>query len=102
MSATSLDDVRHALRINDPAAVIGLRECAWLDVKGGPYRLDSATGKEELVKDVAAFANAATGGLLLIGFQTQVENGEEIVSELARFPGTRWTSTSTASSSGPA
>ena len=86
MSATSLDDVRHALRINDPAAVIGLRECAWLDVKGGPYRLDSATGKEELVKDVAAFANAATGGLLLIGFKTQVENGEEIVSELGPIP----------------
>jgi hypothetical protein len=86
MSATSLDDVRHALRINDAAAVIGLRECAWLDVKSGPYRLDSATGKEELVKDVTAFANAVTGGLLLIGFKTQVEDGEEVVSELGPIP----------------
>jgi hypothetical protein len=87
MSATGPDDVREALlRDRDPGAVVGLRECAWLDVKSGPYRLDTAWGKEELVKDVAAFANAAAGGLLLIGFKALVEDGEEVVSELGPIP----------------
>ncbi|WP_328541174.1 hypothetical protein OHT17_50930 [Streptomyces sp. NBC_00371] len=41
---------------------------------------------EELVKDVASFANMQTGGLLLVGFKTQVQHGVEIVSELAPVP----------------
>jgi hypothetical protein len=51
MSATGPDDVREALlRDRDPGAVVGLRECAWLDVKSGPYRLDTAWGRRSWSK----------------------------------------------------
>jgi hypothetical protein len=83
---TRLSEVRRGLRENDPSVVVGLRECAWLDVKSGPYQLDSAAGKEELAKDVAGFANSGTGGLLLVGFKTRLENDEEVVSELRPVP----------------
>src|ERR1035441_5821682 len=59
--------------------LIGLAECAWLDVKKGVYELDTPAGAEELVKDVAAFANAPSDGLLVVGFSTVKEHGEEII-----------------------
>jgi hypothetical protein len=86
MSVTSVNEARQALRRGAPAELVGLRECVWLDVKSGPYRLTSPEGKEELVKDVAAFANAPTGGLLLVGYQTDVRDGEEIVSGVGPIP----------------
>ncbi|WP_351233768.1 hypothetical protein [Streptomyces sp. NPDC002133] len=42
--------------------------------------------KEELVKDVASFANALTGGLLIIGFKTSTANAVETVSEVNPVP----------------
>jgi len=43
-------------------SLIGLREDAWLEAKGGePYDLGAAHGRYELAKDVAAFANRAGG-----------------------------------------
>lgn len=65
---------------------MGLQECGWLDVKSGPYQLAQQMGAEELVKDVAAFANAPGGGLLLIGFKTTAEHDTEIISELRPVP----------------
>ncbi|MGW4981630.1 AlbA family DNA-binding domain-containing protein [Streptomyces mirabilis] len=44
--------------------------------------------KEELVKDVAAFANTSTGGLLIIGFKTRTANAVETVSEVTPVPRT--------------
>lgn len=78
--------LRTALLNSDPAAVIGQQECAWLDVKSGLYPLDRESGKDELAKDVAAFANTATGGLLLIGYKTSAVDGEELVAELRPLP----------------
>src|SRR5260370_42396186 len=79
MSSSSLDTVREALRADQPEGLVGLPECAWLDVKGGIYVLDTPYGVEELLKDVAAFANAQGGGLLLVGFSTRNENGQEVI-----------------------
>lgn len=49
--------------------LIGSFENEWLDAKSAPYRLDEP-GSYELCKDVAAFANAE-GGIVVIGAKTK-------------------------------
>ncbi|MEU9041483.1 MULTISPECIES: hypothetical protein [unclassified Kitasatospora] len=83
---TNIDEVRQAVRERRLETLLGMEESNWLDVKGGIYALDTPKAAEELVKDVAGFANTRTGGLLLVGFKTQIEHGVEIVSELAPVP----------------
>lgn len=56
----------------------GQAESQWLDAKSAPYRLEKLGGRLELAKDVAAFANA-NGGLIVIGARAARErNGERI------------------------
>lgn len=86
MSLGSLAAAREALAAGEPEKLLGLAECAWLDVKGGVYDLGSTHGAEELLKDVAAFANAREGGLVLVGFATRPEDGEEIIDRLRPVP----------------
>jgi hypothetical protein len=86
MSLGGLAAAREALGAGEPEKLLGLAECAWLDVKGGVYDLDSPYGAEELLKDVAAFANAREGGLLLVGFATQVEDGQEVIDRVRPVP----------------
>jgi hypothetical protein len=84
--ATDIDSARTALRAGNPDELLGLAECGWLDVKGGIYRLDEPGGPEELAKDVAGFANARTGGLLLLGFSTRKEHDSEILDQVRPVP----------------
>jgi hypothetical protein len=71
-AATSL------IRAGHPELLIGMFENEWLDAKRVPYRLDLPTERYELAKDVAAFANA-NGGLVLIGVKTKGRpEGDEI------------------------
>ncbi|MEV7099302.1 hypothetical protein AB0M80_41400 [Amycolatopsis sp. NPDC051045] len=86
MTVSGLERARQALRRGDPEALLGERECVWLDVKDGVYRLEQPKGPEELAKDVAAFANTRDGGLILVGFTTRKEYGEEIVEALNPVP----------------
>ena len=46
--------------------LVGQREGNWLDVKSEPYGLPDESARYELSKDVASFANA-NGGLILVG-----------------------------------
>lgn len=55
-------------------------------MKGGVYRLDDLGGAEELAKDVAAFANVRTGGLLLVGFGTRKEHDSEVLDQVRPVP----------------
>jgi hypothetical protein len=48
-------------------------------VTSGIYLLDDQVGAEELAKDVAAFANAKTGGLVLVGFAKRKEHDAEVI-----------------------
>jgi hypothetical protein len=82
----SLDDVRAALRDEEPAELLGLAECGWLDAKAGVYQLDDPARAAELVKDVAAFANTETGGVLVVGISTRTEHGVEILDEIRPVP----------------
>jgi hypothetical protein len=77
---------RAALRSGKPAELIGLAESGWLDVKGGIYDLSDRVKADELAKDVAEFANAETGGLLLVGFGTRKDHDQEIIDELRPVP----------------
>jgi hypothetical protein len=58
VAGSSLERVREALRAREPERLLGLAECEWLDVKEGVYVLDRPQGLEELLKDVAGFANS--------------------------------------------
>jgi hypothetical protein len=98
MPVSSPDAVREAMQAGEPQRLLGLAECERLDVKGGIYPLGSQHGAEELVKDVAAFANAKAGGVLLVGFSTRLESGQKIIDQVRPVPGARSTSTGTASS----
>jgi hypothetical protein len=84
--SSSLDAVREAVHAGELEQLLGLAECAWLDVKRDGYALDRPYGAEELLKDVAAFANAPAGGLLLVGFSTRLENGQEIIDQVRPVP----------------
>ena len=86
MPVNDIDGARTALRKGEPIELIGLAECGWLDVKGGIYDLSNPVKAEELLKDVAEFANAETGGLLLVGFGTRKEYDREIVDKLRPVP----------------
>ncbi len=86
MATGDPDAVRAALRDGELSVLVGLPECQWLDVKDGIYPLDSPWGKEELVKDVAAFANGTTGGLLVVGCSTDHRYGEEFVDAVRPVP----------------
>ena len=86
VSSSGLDSAREALRAKEPERLLGLAECDWLDVKGGVYVLDQPYGAEELIKDVAAFANAETGGVLVVGFSTRTEHGVEILDQIRPVP----------------
>ena len=79
MPVSDIDSAREALRSGHPEELVGLAECGWLDVKGGVYLLDDPGGAEELAKDVAAFANAKDGGLLLVGYATRKEHDGEVI-----------------------
>src|SRR5262245_34000859 len=86
MSSITLAGVCDALRAGDLNVVLGLHECGWLDVKSGIYNLNAPSGADEFVKDVASFANTATGGVLLIGYTTCLEAGLEVIEGLRPVP----------------
>ncbi|MDI1466291.1 ATP-binding protein [Catellatospora sp. KI3] len=62
--------VINALASGKPDDLLGLPETSWLDFKSSPYPIKTDKGKYELCKDVAAFANAQ-GGLLVLGISTR-------------------------------
>lgn len=86
MPVTNIDEVRRALKESRFDVLLGLEESSWLDVKKGIYHLDNPEHEQELLKDVAGFANTSTGGLLVVGFKTEQPHDVEIVSELNPVP----------------
>lgn len=74
----ALPQAYSAIASGNPEALLGHKECKWLDVKSRPYRLGNYAAEEELCKDVASFANLH-GGLLAIGFSTVVKQDREII-----------------------
>ncbi|MFJ8590698.1 RNA-binding domain-containing protein [Streptomyces sp. NPDC093598] len=74
----ALSHAYSAIVCGNPEALLGRKECKWLDVKSQPYKLGNYAADEELCKDVASFANLQ-GGLLVIGFSTVAKQDGEII-----------------------
>jgi len=86
----ALADIRSLIETGDFQQLIGEFEGQHLDAKAQPYSFASGNdAKREFAKDVAAFANA-TGGCIIIGAETTVSSlqaGEQITT-LKSFPET--------------
>lgn len=63
------DQLISALARRDTEALIGTPESDWLDFKSEPYQLGTTRGIADLIADVASFANAR-GGVIVIGVHT--------------------------------
>jgi hypothetical protein len=81
----SAEGVQRALRLGRPDVLIGTSESSWLEAKSRDYLLSSATKKIELALDVARFANA-DGGLLVLGLRTSRVNGVDTISRVSPLP----------------
>jgi hypothetical protein len=64
-------------------AFVGLPEGPWIDAKRVPYRLDEPGQDFELAQDVASFANAA-GGLIVIGMKTKGQPAGDVIRTVNR------------------
>jgi hypothetical protein len=81
----SSEGVQLALRLGRPDALIGTHECSWLDAKSNDYLLSAAPEKIKLAQDVARFANA-DGGLLVLGLRTSRASGTDVISQVTPLP----------------
>jgi hypothetical protein len=84
VSRTAALDLLRAAR---PDLLVGQVESEWLECKRAPYQVADERGKFELAKDVASFANADTGGVIIVGAEARKDaDGVETVHTLRPFP----------------
>jgi hypothetical protein len=81
----SAEGVQLALRLGRPDVLLGTPESSWLEAKSPDYLLSSETEKIKLAHDVARFANA-DGGLLVLGLRTSRLNGVDTISRVTPLP----------------
>lgn len=71
-SPAGLNGVRAMILAGKPEAILGQPESAWLEVKRTGYNLShSVKDKYELARDLASFANSESGGVIVIGLETE-------------------------------
>jgi hypothetical protein len=78
--------IPNVLRSRRPEALIGQQESAVVEAKRAPYRLEDPAAAIELAQDVARFANAEDGGILLVGFKTRKVAGLDTIVSVAPAP----------------
>jgi len=66
--------------------LVGMPENEWFDAKSAPYKLEDLRGKLELSKDIAAFANARTGGVIVMGAATESTGSGDVVKRVKPIP----------------
>jgi hypothetical protein len=82
----SVEGVQLALKLGRPEILIGTIESSWLEVKSYDYhRLSSGAEKIKLAQDVARFANA-NSGLLVLGLKTSKSNSIDTISRVTPLP----------------
>jgi hypothetical protein len=86
MPLDKLEDIIHILKSGAFTKLIGAVETRIIECKGAPYPLKHETEKQELAKDVAGFANAE-GGLILLGVATEINpmHREEEITKIRPF-----------------
>lgn len=69
------------VRLSGAPRLIGMQENGWLEAKRAPYDLKDNRDlwKLELAQDVASFANAELGGLIVIGIATKSIDGSDVL-----------------------
>jgi hypothetical protein len=67
-----------AIRAGHADVLVGARESQWLEAKSALWPLGADGGKIELAQDVARFANA-TGGLIVVGAATKKRGDDDVV-----------------------
>jgi hypothetical protein len=66
--------------------LIGVRESSWLEAKSVTYPLSSQEEKIRLAQDVAKFANAEEGGLLVVGLRTRKGPQGDVIRGVSPIP----------------
>ncbi len=74
------------LRAGRAELLVGQHEGDWLDVKSQDYDLATIRGKISLARDVASFANAEHGGILVIGIHAKKTGDGEILTKVRPLP----------------
>lgn len=85
-SGLSITTTVDLLRAERPELIVGQDESDWLEAKQAPYRLDETHQQLELAKDVAAMANGADGGLIVIGLATVRRGERDVISKVRPVP----------------
>lgn len=66
-----------------PEILLGQPESDWLDVKRENYGLSDKRQKYEMACDIAAFANAEKGGVIVIGIESEKDaNGVDVLARV--------------------
>ncbi|WP_338741962.1 ATP-binding protein [Actinomadura luteofluorescens] len=76
------------LELGQASRLIGQAETDWLEVKSPPYEMKRIENrwKWELASDVARFANAERGGILIIGILSKKIDGKDTLVKLTPVP----------------
>jgi hypothetical protein len=75
MAVATTEELRLAFEDGEPTRILGTLESGWVDFKSHPYLLSTDRGAWELCKDVAGFANA-NGGCIVIGIATEKDEND--------------------------
>jgi hypothetical protein len=84
-SELSPESVADLIRAQRPELLVGQPETTWFEAKGGSYDLKDDRAAIELAKDVAALANRAQGGVLVLGLTTSKRSGVDTVKAVHRL-----------------
>lgn len=66
------------VRAGMPEVLVGFQENEWFEAKSAPWDLDAVSGKIELAQDVARFANAH-GGVIVVGAESKKVDGIDTI-----------------------
>lgn len=80
------ETVLELLRVGRADVLVGQPEGDWLDVKSQDYELSTDAGKISLAQDVARFANAEYGGIVVVGMGAKKSGDAEIIRDLRPLP----------------
>lgn len=83
LTRLTLVDLLRAGHVN---ALLGQPEGPWLEAKGQHYDLSKVGGKVALAQAVARFANAAHGGVVVVGLETKNVPGREEIRRVSPVP----------------
>lgn len=80
------ETVLELLRAARAELLVGQPEGDWLDVKSQDYDLSTESGKISLAQDVARFANAEYGGIVVVGMGSKKTGDAEIIKDVRPVP----------------